>query len=384
MKNKKTKIRICTYLTLFLLFTSTFPLITGSIELHHYTTMNTQNNKGNIMVTGFWNPTGQMIKTFSTDSYLNPGGWKGENWKNFGYNIYSYFPTPGQYNGTFEVDYQETWDDFWNITSDIKPIAIVSFGAGNGPWEIEYNARNLGYWTKDDNPPYQPTPCPPDDTVEEGFVRHSTLPVEEIQDAVNAGTTLEAWIDWDGNPGRYLCEYMAYLGMWYRDIHNSSSESPCSIAGFIHVNANVALEEARIATNITLEKTIEYLDSLNEPPSTPEITGQESGNAGTAYEYSIVSSDPNNDQIFYYIDWGDGETEEWIGPHDSGEKITKTHTWQEKNNYSIRVQAKDENGAVSNWATLQVTMPKMRSYNPISQIILRVLERFFLLRSFIR
>jgi len=47
------------------------------------------NEKGNIMVTGFWNPTGQMIKPFSTNSFLNPEGWKGENWENFGYNIYS-------------------------------------------------------------------------------------------------------------------------------------------------------------------------------------------------------------------------------------------------------------------------------------------------------
>jgi pyrrolidone-carboxylate peptidase len=384
MKNNKTKIRICTYFTLLLLLTSTFPIIMGSIEHNQDKTMNTQNNKGNIMVTGFWNPTGQMIKPFSTNKYLNPKGWKGENWKNLGYNIYSYFPTPGQYNGTFEVDYQDTWNDFWNITSEIQPIAIISFGSGNGPWEIEYNARNLEYWTNDDNPPYQPTPCPPDDTVEAGFVRHATLPLEEIRDAVNAGTNIEAWIDWDGNPGRYLCEYMAYLGMWYRDIHNSSTDSPCIISGFIHVNANVALEEAVIATNITIEKIIEYLDSLNEPPSTPIITGQESGKAGTSYEYSIVSSDPNNDNIFYYIDWGDGEKEEWIGAYNSGEQVTKTHTWQEKNNYSIRVQAKDGKGSVSDWATLKVSMPKMRSYSFISQIILRCLERFFPLRSLIR
>ncbi|UCF50429.1 MAG: hypothetical protein JSU91_02810, partial [Thermoplasmatales archaeon] len=68
----------------------------------------------NIMLTGYWNPTGQMIAPFSTDPYLNPDGWKGENWEDRGYDIYSFFPTPGTYNGTFEVDYQNTWDDFWN------------------------------------------------------------------------------------------------------------------------------------------------------------------------------------------------------------------------------------------------------------------------------
>ena len=59
----------------------------------------------NIMLTGYWNPTGQMIAPFSNNTYLNPGGWKGANWEGLGYNIYSYFPKPGTYNGTFEVDY---------------------------------------------------------------------------------------------------------------------------------------------------------------------------------------------------------------------------------------------------------------------------------------
>ncbi|GAG18751.1 unnamed protein product, partial [marine sediment metagenome] len=56
----------------------------------------------NIMLTGYWNPTGQMIAPFSNDTYLNPDGWKGANWEGLGYNIYSYFPTPYTYNGTFE------------------------------------------------------------------------------------------------------------------------------------------------------------------------------------------------------------------------------------------------------------------------------------------
>ena len=65
------------------------------------------NELPNIMLTGYWNPTGQMIAPFSNDTYLNPDGWKGENWEDRGYNIYSFFPTPGSYNGTFDIDYQD-------------------------------------------------------------------------------------------------------------------------------------------------------------------------------------------------------------------------------------------------------------------------------------
>jgi len=53
----------------------------------------------NILITGYWNPTGLMIAPFSNNTYLNPSGWKGSNWEDLGYNIYSFFPTPGTYNG---------------------------------------------------------------------------------------------------------------------------------------------------------------------------------------------------------------------------------------------------------------------------------------------
>ncbi len=33
---------------------------------------------------------------------------------------------------------------------------------------------------------------------------------------------------------------------------------------------------------------------------------------------------------YYYIGWGDGELEKWLGPHDSGKEITINHIWGEK------------------------------------------------------
>ena len=40
-----------------------------------------------IMITGYWNPTGQMIAPFSNDTFLNPMGWKGAHWEDRGYDI---------------------------------------------------------------------------------------------------------------------------------------------------------------------------------------------------------------------------------------------------------------------------------------------------------
>lgn len=311
-----------------------------------------------ILCTGFWNPTGLMLAPFSTNSELNPNGWVGENWEGFGYDIYSYFPKPGDYTGMFEVDYQDTWDDFWNVTNQIHPFAIISFGAGTGPWEIEYNARNLDFWINDDKSPYQPTPCPPDTSVSVDFIRHSSLPVQQIENAVNDQTTLRAWVDWDGNPGAYLCEYVAYLGMWYQSIHNTTDDLyPCRVAGFVHVNSGVAVDIATKAAQITIRETIHYLSSINIPPDVPVLTGPGNGTTGQEYKYTMKTGDADGDNIYYFVDWGDGTNTGWFGPYDTDKEITANHVWDEDGSYSVKVKAKDIFDAESDWVTLDVSMP---------------------------
>jgi pyrrolidone-carboxylate peptidase len=343
-----------------------------------------ENDLPNIMLTGFWNPTGQMIAPFSTDPYLNPGGWKGENWEDRGYDIYSFFPTPGTYNGTFEVDYQKTWQDFWDITEQIKPIAIISFGAGAGPWEIEYNARNLDSWVNDYNSPYQPTPCPPDDTVPVNHIRHSTLPVQEIEDAVNENISVNAWVDWDGNPGRFLCEYMAYLGMWYQSIHENDTEDPCQVSGFIHVKSTVPVIDAMQATNTTLRVTINNLFFENYPPEAPTINGPISGIPDISYNFTFNSTDPEGSDVYYYIKWGDGHVELWDGPYASGEEVVVAHTYNKQGRFTIEAKSKDSNGYESLWGSLEVKIPRYKPHyinNYLFNILLEKLPRINLFFS---
>ena len=356
--NKKT---IGIFVLILFFIVSIFPSLSG---------INTEeieiiNNNRNIMLTGYWNPTGQMIAEFSTDSYLNPDGWKGENWENLGYDIYSFFPTPYTYNGTFEVDYQNTWDDFWTITAEINPIAIISFGAGAGPWEIEYNARNLDSWVPDSNPPYQPTPCPPDDSKPTGYERHSTIPVQKISDAVNEQTNVNAWIDWNGNPGAYLCEYIAYLGMWYQDIHNDTGDPyRCYETGFIHVISSLALEDAKIATKVTIREVIKFLpNNSNNPPETPTITGPTNGEIDTPLTFTFNSIDPDGDDVEYYIRWGDGHVENWDGPHVSGEDVNIPHTYTSEGSFTIEAKARDTFGEEGNWGNLTITIPRDKATN---------------------
>jgi parallel beta-helix repeat protein len=95
----------------------------------------------------------------------------------------------------------------------------------------------------------------------------------------------------------------------------------------------------------------------NEPPFAPTITGPTTGDAGTEYDYEFVVVDPEGDDVFFYIDWGDGSYEEWIGPYESNEEVTVSHIWEEQGIYTIMAQAKDVWGAVGEWGYLEVEMP---------------------------
>ena len=61
------------------------------------------------------------------------------------------------------------------------------------------------------------------------------------------------------------------------------------------------------------------------------------------------------------MEWYEGCHGNWDGPYLSGVNITKNNVWDEEGNYIIRVKAKDVYGAESDWATLEITMPKRRT-----------------------
>ena len=122
-----------------------------------------------------------------------------------------------------------------------------------------------------------------------------------------------------------------------------------------------------------------YIDKENHPPQTPTLTGQTTGKNGTTYRYTFSSTDPDGDDLYYYLNWGDdywfGGAVGWIGPYKSDQDITLEKTWKEKGNYTVRVKAQDRYGAKSDWATLSVKMPT--SYNiQILQFWETLFERF--------
>ncbi len=105
-------------------------------------------------------------------------------------------------------------------------------------------------------------------------------------------------------------------------------------------------------------------------PSLPNIEGLYNGTAPKRYEYTFSTTDPEGDDVEYYIKWGDGREFKWSGPYDSGEQVTKSHSWTYAGNYTIQVKARDIFGAESDWNTIEITMQKNKAIiNPFLQFI---------------
>jgi len=87
-----------------------------------------------------------------------------------------------------------------------------------------------------------------------------------------------------------------------------------------------------------------------QPPNVPTIKGPTTGIIGKEYEYTVVTTDPDGDQISYYIDWGDSTNSSWFGPYGSGDEATAKNTWTSLGDYEIRAKAKDKYDRESNWS----------------------------------
>jgi len=65
---------------------------------------------------------------------------------------------------------------------------------------------------------------------------------------------------------------------------------------------------------------------------------------------TINATDPEGNDVFYLVDWGDGSNSGWLGPYHSGEEVTVMHTWVLPGTYTVRARAKDIYDAVSDWS----------------------------------
>jgi hypothetical protein len=116
----------------------------------------------------------------------------------------------------------------------------------------------------------------------------------------------------------------------------------------------------------------------NHPPSKPKI---EKITIDGKEGYKATATDPDNDQIFYIFDWGEGTLSEWQGPYDSSKPCEIEHPYVNK----VKVKAKDEHGLESEWSEPSKSYSRFRlvkSLDALQKIQSVYLKFYSLLKKF--
>jgi hypothetical protein len=117
----------------------------------------------------------------------------------------------------------------------------------------------------------------------------------------------------------------------------------------------------------------------NHLPNKPSIDGPSHGKVGVKYNWTFVSIDPDGDDVYYLVQWGDGcGSQDWVGPYPSGEEITINHTYNREGTFVIFAKAVDIYDAESDWSTFEITMPRNKIL--YASLFLKFLDRFPLIK----
>jgi len=164
------------------------------------------------------------------------------------------------------------------------------------------------------------------------------------------------------DPSGHGSDYLSFWNYGYDAVFNHEYKwNPNKDTGgdtIENMNITYATKVAKLtmATIATLAQSPVTPTSPPEKPASPD--GPDSGEAGVEYAYTTYTTDPDGDQVYYLFDWDDGTNSGWLGPYDSGETVTETHTWAEKGDYRIKAKSKDVHGIQSEWSDqLEITMP---------------------------
>ena len=258
----------------------------------------------------------------STDCYLYPGPVQGTNHQVV---IVGWKDDPSLTNGGYWIvknSLSQEWgyDGFFNIE-----YGSLNIDSADIDW-VEYHAANYSNW----------------------------IPVARI----NTSSQGQTFFDGSGS-----FDHEGIIESYEWDFGDGTTSTGVTAthtyasAGIYQVTLTVIDNEG----NTDTETTWVFINTENHPPKTPSLLGRRNGKNGTSYRYTFWTTDPDGDDVEYYLNWGDdywfGGAAGWIGPFKSGEKITLQKTWKEKGNYTVRVKAKDRYGAKSEWTMITVTMP---------------------------
>jgi len=241
-----------------------------------------------VVLMGYWPPTNEMLRPWSTNPEQNPGGWIGEDWEGYGYDVYSFFPefppdgdpsndsigddgAVGSPRHDLRVDYQATSADFWRIVDEHQPVIIVTTSRGGDiGWEIEaidggHGMGNPGGpeldWSSDQHGADQlPTQATIEarswdaiSTYRQGNTLPTRQPVEAIVEATTALGLTNVVVDETGTSGNFLSGFLGLHGLYYAE----QARHEVFAAGHIHVGYGLPVADASALIEATLHAVLQ-------------------------------------------------------------------------------------------------------------------------------
>ena len=221
-----------------------------------------------------------------------------------------------------------------------------------------------------------PVNFPPDISIENPEDEATNVPLTLIELSINIA-------DPDNDSFSWTIETSPYIGH-SSGTYEQNGKKVCAITGILEFSTTYTwyVNATDTESGYITEKIYIFSTVINEPPDKPTLVGPTSLKPNEVGNFIFSAIDYDNDQVYFYIDWDDGNIVDWIGPYDSGEEINLTHSWTNKKKYVIRTQAKDVNELVSLWGTFEVSLPRTREIFS-SVVWLRFLDMFPILERII-
>lgn len=97
----------------------------------------------------------------------------------------------------------------------------------------------------------------------------------------------------------------------------------------------------------------------NVPPSAPKMSGPSVGLKDVSLAFSVSSTDGDQDDVRYIVDWGDGKKDS-TSYYASGKTVNLSHAWTSVGMYDVRAKAIDSRGTESTWSAqhqVSITAP---------------------------
>jgi hypothetical protein len=179
------------------------------------------------------------------------------------------------------------------------------------------------------------TPPPPEDETPSSNVRPTAdaSKGEPYRGYINSNITFDGSESYDQD-GRIISYHWTF-----GDGTNGTGE----IATHIYTvpgdyNVTLSVTDDKFASD--MYPTTAHITAGNNPPATPTLSGPTFGHADISYQFTVLSSDPDGDTLYYSINWGDG-SHDISTVVDSGQSYQFTHHWTTPGFYMIQAYAND-------------------------------------------